>query len=661
MSVSLSVIDHLGSGLYSSIPAVLSEAVANAWDADASRVEIAVDLGAPGITITDNGVGMNDAEINGRYLTVGFRRRAVSGSFSSNGRHVMGRKGIGKLSLFSIAKTVSVFTAKDEGDSLTHQAFRMELDDIQAAAAEEPPQDYYPETLAPVITDPVGTRIELSALTVRPSAGTLTALRKRLARRFSIIGERHGFEVVINGEPIGVSDRDYFAKLQYIWSVGATDDDVTKLATKADRVGRIQGLLPGDGPPYEVRGWLGTFIDQQSIRAEEEGNAVAVHAWGKLLHENLLEDAQVGGLFTKYLIGEVQADFVDDDDLADIATSDRQHLKEDDDRVVRLTRWFREAALAQIEREWSEWRRQSAMKTARALDVVNDWYEQLSPDARRFAEQLFGRIGRLHGADEPTKRELYKNAILAFERLRLRENLGAIDRLGDDADLETISAVFEGVDEVEAVQYHLIVQQRLEVIRKFKGLVDEDEKEKLLQKHIFEHLWLLHPSWERAATDERIEQSVTKEFEDLSGKLTEEEKSGRIDIRYRTAAGKHVIIELKRAGVSVPIDTLTAQLRKYRNALEKVLSNQFPDKSREIEVIAILGKPPTGDADLERINASLSAVGARYMTYDQLITEAQNSYRDYLEADKQRSTLIELVYRLDEVPEQTESGDGDEA
>jgi anti-sigma regulatory factor (Ser/Thr protein kinase) len=55
MTLDLSVLDHLGLNLYSNIPAVLSEAVANAWDADASRVEIVIDQDAQRITISDDG------------------------------------------------------------------------------------------------------------------------------------------------------------------------------------------------------------------------------------------------------------------------------------------------------------------------------------------------------------------------------------------------------------------------------------------------------------------------------------------------------------------------------------------------------------------------------------------------------------------------------
>ena len=58
MTLSLSVLKHLGFGLYSNVPAVLSEAVANAWDADAKHVWIEIDPHEERIIIQDDGHGM---------------------------------------------------------------------------------------------------------------------------------------------------------------------------------------------------------------------------------------------------------------------------------------------------------------------------------------------------------------------------------------------------------------------------------------------------------------------------------------------------------------------------------------------------------------------------------------------------------------------------
>ena len=68
MTVDLNVLEHLGINLYSNIAAVLTEAVANAWDADASSVQIRVDPNSEWIEIEDDGVGMSVDDLNGKYL-----------------------------------------------------------------------------------------------------------------------------------------------------------------------------------------------------------------------------------------------------------------------------------------------------------------------------------------------------------------------------------------------------------------------------------------------------------------------------------------------------------------------------------------------------------------------------------------------------------------
>src|SRR4051794_1027342 len=94
LSLDLNVLNHLGLNLYSNTAAALSEAVANAWDADAT--EVAITLADDEITIKDNGTGMTLTDVNERFLAVGYRRRGDLGERTDRGRLVMGRKGIGK-------------------------------------------------------------------------------------------------------------------------------------------------------------------------------------------------------------------------------------------------------------------------------------------------------------------------------------------------------------------------------------------------------------------------------------------------------------------------------------------------------------------------------------------------------------------------------------
>ena len=73
MNLDLNVLNHLGINLYTKIPAVLSEAVANAYDADAQNVDITISKDC--VTIVDDGRGMNNDQVNKRFLTVGYQKR----------------------------------------------------------------------------------------------------------------------------------------------------------------------------------------------------------------------------------------------------------------------------------------------------------------------------------------------------------------------------------------------------------------------------------------------------------------------------------------------------------------------------------------------------------------------------------------------------------
>ena len=202
MSINLNVLNHLGLKLYSNVPAVLSEVVANSWDADASKVDIDIEIKPDKITITDNGHGMTFDEINEKYLTVGYeRRKHDAGRTPQYDRPVMGRKGISKLSLFSIADTVEVQTVK--GDS--KHGFVMSARKITAQIGAQDSSTYHPDPLSDdqITLNKEGTRIVLTGLKKR-SSQTPTALRKRLARRFSIIGTEHNFTVSVNGVAQGL-------------------------------------------------------------------------------------------------------------------------------------------------------------------------------------------------------------------------------------------------------------------------------------------------------------------------------------------------------------------------------------------------------------------------------------------------------------------------
>ena len=203
MSISLNVLNHLGINLYSNTPAVLAEVIANAWDADATEVRVKYDKDKMRITVEDNGIGMNDTDINEKFLRVGYQKRRKDGTDTEMGRKPMGRKGIGKLSLFSIANKISVYSKKREESNGV--AFELDAEEIKRQIDSEDPSKsipYKPKTLD--FNNRIsqsGTLIEIFDLTKdRLTVASPKGLKKKIARRFGLIGDQHDFKIYVNDE-----------------------------------------------------------------------------------------------------------------------------------------------------------------------------------------------------------------------------------------------------------------------------------------------------------------------------------------------------------------------------------------------------------------------------------------------------------------------------
>lgn len=342
MRLSLNVLQHLGLSLYSNVPAVLAEVVANAWDADAQKVEIDLDSSKKRIIIQDDGAGMTEEEINDRFLLVGYRRREEQQGETARGRSPMGRKGIGKLSLFSIASEIVVETAR----SGERNAFKMSLSGIRKAIGVNSPSEsgQYEPDACPVdeIDFEQGTRITLTGLRKLQTTGTVSGLRKRLARRFSIIGPAHSFDVYVNRKPITPSDRGYFDQIQYAWAYGneRVESMFKNLSNWESRDGSV--TVP-EQAVLEVSGWLGTVQETKQLRdeSEESLNRVAIFVRGKMAQEDILGDLGESGVYAGYLIGELRVNGLDRDDQADSATSSRQRILEDDPRYLALKKFIK--------------------------------------------------------------------------------------------------------------------------------------------------------------------------------------------------------------------------------------------------------------------------------------------------------------------------------
>ena len=650
MSINLNVLNHLGLKLYSNVPAVLSEVVANSWDADAETVDI--EIKSDQITITDDGHGMTEADINEKYLMVGYeRRKKESKQTHRYGRPVMGRKGIGKLSLFSIASTVEIQTVKGEEKN----GFVMSAQKIEAQISKQDGSTYYPDSLPDdkITLDKDGTRIVLRGLKKRVSQAP-DALRKRLARRFSIIGTECNFTVCINEKFVEITDRDYFHKLQYLWYYGEDGKkyiafcNSEKLEHEEKREGKIEveSEENAEAVSHQVTGWIGTAVGSGDLKDGEDNlNKIVIMVRGKLAQEDILEDFTEGGLYTKYLIGEIHADFLDIDGQEDIATSNRQEIIKDDPRYQALRNWVKDE-LRNIKNQWTDLRNKEGEKEARQIPAIDEWVKGLGKDKQKQAKSMLGKIGQLT-LEENERAELYRHSVLAFEKLRYKDYLSALDNVSPE-NIQEFTKVFADLDDIEASLYYQIVRERLQVIDALREQNRDNVLEKVVQEHLYEHLWLLDPSWDRATETPLMEQNVKTEFNKLDARLTEEEQKGRFDIKYKMTSGKHVIIELKRARRKLEDFELQGQVDKYRNALRKLI--QETGKNEPIEVICIVGERlkqwETSEQE-EESKRSLAAKNVRVVLYGELIEDAYRTYQAFLEKNKEAGRVYQLIKDID--------------
>lgn len=653
MTVDLNVLDHLAEGLYSSVAAALTEAVANAWDADAVRVGVDLDFNHDSIAVVDDGIGMDVAAVNERYLRVGFRRREESDT-SAGGRAVMGRKGIGKLSLFSIADVVQVETKAAGRGAI---GLRIAATELRQAMAERRPE-YQPDPVE--VRDESfpsghGTRITVSALKrQRLREIEPTSLKRRLARRFSIIGSA-GFQVAVNGAPVSAADREDLRFVEYLWVFSGTSIETAHCAGLRQTL-TLPSAPSGWDSSWQLGGWLGT-VDKPKRLATGEGNlnSIVVMARGRLVDEDVLPRVTNAEFYSKYLTGQIEADFLDATTNNDIVTSNRQRLMEDDARLQAVLAYLDEL-IRGIAEQWSDLR--TGQRTEELRDrfpAIGRWLDGLQSGLRPKAEQLLKRIATIEvGGDdqdhEENQRTLLRHAIYGFERLRLRGDAEELE-VSMAGGVDSLLRVLADRDSLEAASYADIVRNRLAVITKLGNLTEANARERVLQEYLFDHLWLLDPAWERATDSQAMERRLRLRPEFRDDGATKE-LYGRIDIRYRTVAAKHVIVELKRYSARPTVADLLEQGASYVDGLK----DSLPLESREsasIEVVFVLGaRPPDPPARIAHVMSGV-APGSRIVTYDLLVDSARAAYDEFL----RRAESVDRLSRMFE-PSQEGSDPG---
>lgn len=413
LTIGLSVLHFLGPNLYDNIAAVLSEMVANAWDADAKKVEININIPKDEIVVEDDGLGMSLQSINEKYLYVGYLRRDTEYSTTTpSGRHVMGRKGIGKLAAFSFANEMQIFS--NNGKELV--GCKIDWDAIEEAIADG--KTYTPTPLDPSkVKSHRGTEVILKKLK-KEKLKDIKSIRRRLARRFLIFDGRKDFQVLVEGNRItSKEDCPFYNKMEYVWYFGDESEHYVSLFPNLKRTAsKLDGKIEYQGRYLQVRGWMGTVEEPSNIR-EDENNTIALYAHGKMIQEDILGEYQEAQNYAQYIVGNIEVDFLDSDDEPDIVTSDRQRVIQDDQRYITVKEFIR-GCVREVGRNWSLWRLEKKSASALEDKKVKAWYDNLSSTSKRKATRILGKIDEIENIPGDQRKSLYDASMKEFDGIK---------------------------------------------------------------------------------------------------------------------------------------------------------------------------------------------------------------------------------------------------
>ncbi len=290
--------------MYSTLPPVLSELLANAYDADATKVEVQLnDINEKEIIVTDNGTGMSFNDIDKKFLVIGRNRREDGEELTPRGRKVIGKKGLGKLSFFGIVRTITVNTVQQGKRNI----FTMDWDDLMNSTRGK--YLMIPQVIDKIVEDgQSGTQIILTNIN-RESDFSEKFLANSIAR-FFIFDEDFSVTVRRNDEdPVMLSNDMHFSAFgeEFSWNF---PEDFSNIESDYEHRSEIQGKI---------------ITPEKPIAPRFDSRGISLFSRGKLVQSPYQFSDSTSSHFFSYMTGWLEVDFIEDFS-EDVISTNRQNL-----------------------------------------------------------------------------------------------------------------------------------------------------------------------------------------------------------------------------------------------------------------------------------------------------------------------------------------------
>ena len=354
------ILELLGPSLYTNIYYIIAELVANAYDADAHNVYI-ID-NDNNITVEDDGNGMSyqGGDIK-KYLNVAsVSRTSEEDAITTLGRKKMGRKGVGKLAALSVSDNVLVKTmVSNEKSGFVLSRFVNEDRLLQAIDESEIKFEKISQHGTSIVM--LNPKYKLHA--------TVKAIRRNLLKLFPMVSEDFKIHIIRGTEECTISnfDKDMIGELstlitlgdefQYLTDNFKTDYPQMKLELCNSRTAIKTTIQMYNNEnnlqnyELEIKGWIGTYLSTRGRKVEITDfpdNFISLFANKKMGEFNILPSVGQNKLNEVFVVGQLHIDLFELTELPDMALSNRQGYKTDDERYQKVLEIIRNKLLPDI-------------------------------------------------------------------------------------------------------------------------------------------------------------------------------------------------------------------------------------------------------------------------------------------------------------------------
>ncbi len=620
LSFDLNTIDHLGVKLYTTIPPMIAELISNAWDADAHNVKVIFnEADGKSIRVVDDGCGMTFGELNDHFLRIGRNRRVDDcKDRTDEGRPVLGKKGLGKLSMFGISKKITISTVKNG----LKNTFMMDYEEIKKQVDGK----YYPlimDSDLPTDEDS-GTTILIQNIS-RKSSFNLQDIAESLNERFTVFSD--DFSVTItDGKSTNIVLNSYNPELeqyQFIWKFPS---DYTDFFSDSEALFSFA----------KENGIIGSVCTKKTpLRVAKRG--IALFSRGKLVQENDVFHDRGNDNFFQYMTGVFQVDFIDSDNVIDNCSTDRKSLAWDNYESSELNELKRlmEKIVKITENEWRKKRKDAKVEEmARSSFDVSEWLASLTSTERPLAKKLTDAILGNYDIDQETAASylICIKDMYSFESFKnFTQELDEMNSLDDERAIKLL------VDwrNIEAKEYAKIAMGRISTIGQFGKYVNENASEsKILQKFLEEFPWLLDPKMSKFEREVTYSNILKENFDDTF--LPESNR--RIDFLCTAQNGIIHVIELKRPNIKLTVKELQ-QIAEY----VEFIRNHYPQTTKDV-IGYLVSDNMRFEPGATIMRKGLETQGIYIKSYSDLLREAKIYNKEFIDTfeeiseQKSRST-----------------------